>query len=72
MKSDFGIFMSRPETQGFAAQELLSCNLPMFVWDQKVNAYEDKKLSELQCPTGMTDVGFADTFEEFIDKFPTF
>ena len=71
MKSDFGIFMSRPETQGFAAQELLSCNLPMFVWDQKVNAYEDKKLSGTTM-SYWDDRFLVDTFEEFIDKFPTF
>ena len=31
LNSKFGIFMSRPETQGFAAQELLSCNIPLIV-----------------------------------------
>lgn len=73
MKSDFGIFMSRPETQGFAAQELLSCNLPMFVWDQKVNAYEDKKLSGTTMSYWDDRCGIlVDTFEEFTDKFPTF
>ena len=45
LKSDFCIFMSRPETQGFAAQEIMSCNLPMLVWDKTDNFYGNKKLS---------------------------
>ena len=73
MKSDFGIFMSRPETQGFAAQELLSCNLPMYVWDQKVNSYGDRKLSGTTMSYWDDRCGIiVDSFEEFIDKFPTF
>jgi hypothetical protein len=32
-KSKFGIYMSRVETQGFAVQELMACNLPLYVWD---------------------------------------
>lgn len=45
LKSSFCIFMSRPETQGFAAQEIMACNLPMLVWDKIVNNYVGKELS---------------------------
>ncbi len=73
MISDFGIFMSRPETQGFAAQELLSCNLPMFVWDQKINNYEDKKLSGTTMSYWDDRCGvLVDTFDEFVLRFPAF
>ena len=44
----------------------------MFVWDQKTNAYEDKKLSGTTM-SYWDDCGLiVDTFEEFIDKFPVF
>ena len=41
----FGIIMSRPETQGFGIQEIMSCNLPLLVWDQTINYYEHLELS---------------------------
>lgn len=44
-KCNFGIIMSRPETQGFGIQEIMSCNLPLLVWDQTINYYEHLKLS---------------------------
>lgn len=31
-KSRFGIVLGRHESQGFAIEEMLSCNLPLFVW----------------------------------------
>jgi len=31
--SVFGIWLGRHESQGFALQEALSCNVPLFVWD---------------------------------------
>lgn len=31
--SKFGIYISCSETQGFAIQEMMSCNLPLYVWD---------------------------------------
>ncbi len=32
-KSKFGIYLSCSESQGFAVQEIMSCNLPLYVWD---------------------------------------
>lgn len=44
-KSNFGLILNGTESQGFAIQELMSCNLPLLVWDQKINYYEHLKLS---------------------------
>ena len=35
----FGITVSSTESQGFAIQEIMSCNLPLLVWDKKINTY---------------------------------
>ena len=71
--ADFGIFMSRPETQGFAAQELLSCNLPMFVWDQKINSYDNRELSGTTMSYWDERCGIlVNSFDEFINEFPNF
>ena len=32
-KSKYAIIIGRHESQGFAIQEMMSCNLPLFVWD---------------------------------------
>jgi len=34
-ESKYGIILGRHESQGFAIQEALSCNVPLFVWDVK-------------------------------------
>ena len=34
-KSKFGIWIGRHESQGFAVEECLSCNIPLLVWDCK-------------------------------------
>ncbi len=34
-KSKFGIWLGRHESQGFAVEECLSCNVPLLVWDCK-------------------------------------
>ena len=35
----FGITLSSTESQGFAIQEIMSCNLPLIVWDKTINNY---------------------------------
>jgi glycosyltransferase involved in cell wall biosynthesis len=34
-ESKYGIWIGRHESQGFALEEALSCNVPLFVWDVK-------------------------------------
>lgn len=73
LKSKFGIFMSRPETQGFAAQELLACNLPLLVWDQKKNFYADIVLSGTTMSYWSDDCGLIfDNYDELESSFNTF
>jgi len=43
--SKFGILLSGTESQGFAVQEMLSKNLPLYVWDKKINHYGGYNLS---------------------------
>ena len=71
MKSDFGIFMSRPKPR-FCGTRTLSCNLPMFVWDQKVNAYEDKVSGTTMSYWDDRCGILVDTFEEFMINFLLF
>lgn len=73
LNSRFGIFMSRPETQGFAAQELLSCNLPLLVWDQKKNIYDGKELSGTTMSYWNQECGkIVDTYKELDLNFDSF
>lgn len=46
-KSKYGIVIDNTESQGIAIQEMMSCNLPLFVWD--VTMWVDRG-SEHACP----------------------
>ena len=50
---NFGIIMSRPETQGFGIQEIMACNLPLIVWDQTTNDMNTLRFLELLLLFGM-------------------
>lgn len=39
-KSKYGIWLGRHESQGFALQEALSCNVPLLVWDVRTMKQE--------------------------------
>ena len=39
-KSKYGIWLGRHESQGFAVQETLSCDIPLLVWDVKLRKQE--------------------------------
>ena len=49
-KCKFGITVSSTESQGFAIQELMSCNLPLLIWDCNTNKYRDFVLSGTTVP----------------------
>ena len=48
--SEFGIVMGTTESQGFAIQSLLACNLPLIVIDKKVNHYGEYQLTGTTVP----------------------
>ena len=48
--SEFGIVLGTTESQGFAIQSLLACNLPLIVVDKKVNHYGEFKLTGTTVP----------------------
>lgn len=41
----FGIIINGTETQGFAIQEIMACNLPLLVWNKTVNYFDNLELS---------------------------
>ncbi|MAU54952.1 MAG: hypothetical protein CMC29_03965 [Flavobacteriaceae bacterium] len=41
----FGIIINGTETQGFAIQEIMACNLPLLVWNKTVNYFNNLELS---------------------------
>ena len=51
-KSKFGIILDAHESQGFAIQEALSCNVPLLVWNTKtMNQEYGSKYSNIHCTT---------------------
>ena len=48
--SEFGIVLGTTESQGFAIQSLLACNLPLIVIDKKINHYGEYKLTGTTVP----------------------
>lgn len=75
-QNKFGIILSRPETQGFGIQELMSCNLPLFVWDQNINYYENFEISGTTVSTWGNNCGVVESnekklnisFNKFLDE----
>jgi hypothetical protein len=49
-KSKFGIWIGRHESQGFALEEALLCNIPLLVWDVT------KISQEYNCPESYNDI----------------
>ena len=79
-KNKFGIYISGSETQGFAVQELMACNLPLYIWDDlNLNS---KNLSRYYGGgdfTGTSATWWSDdngyivhNFQEFKDNFDKF
>lgn len=80
----FGVWVGRHESQGFALQEALSCNVPLLVWDVKsMNQeygynYEDIPATTIpywdnRCGEYFTDINnLHDTFNKFIDNLQNY
>ena len=56
-KDSFGILLSSIESQGFAVQELMSCNLPLLVWDESNNKFEGRNISGSSVPHWSKECG---------------
>lgn len=51
-KSKFGIIIDAHESQGFAIEEALSCNVPLLVWNTKtMNQEYGSRYKEIECST---------------------
>lgn len=51
-KSKYGIWLGRHESQGFALQEALSCDVPLLVWDaQTMNQELNSRYNPVPCTT---------------------
>jgi len=81
-ESKYGIWIGRHESQGFALQEALSCNVPLLVWDvrymkqQYKNTHVDKNYPGTCIPYWHEKCGeffynkqdFLPTYSKFIEK----
>lgn len=74
-KSKYGIILDNTESQGIAIQEMMSCNLPLLVWDAScwTDRGEIYKIEATSIPYWGNDCGLAFTNEsklgETFDKF---
>ena len=69
----FGILLTTTESQGFAVQEMLSCNLPLLVWDSQHAYYDDVKVSGTSVPYWDERCGVkVNNFQEFEESFENF
>lgn len=85
-ESKYGIWIGRHESQGFALQEALSCNVPLLVWDvrymtqQYKNTHIHKDYPATSIPYWDPKCGeffhdqcdFAETFSKFMKKIETY
>ena len=76
-KSKYGIIVDAHESQGFAIEEALSCNVPLLVWNTKIMSQEyGSRYDNISCTTiGYWDNRCGEYFyhqDEFIKTFETF
>jgi len=82
--SRFGIWLGRHESQGFALEEALSCNVPLFVWDvTSMNQEYGSKYSDIpatsipywdnRCGESFTTISeIQDKFQIFMDNLTSY
>lgn len=76
----FGICLDRTESQGFGIQEMMSSNLPLFVWeDPKLNTsaiskyYKTQNITGTAVPYWSNDCGVrVNSYEDFENYFDNF
>ena len=72
-KSSFGIILDKTESQGFAIQKIMSTNLPLIVWDYKINNYEGYDLVGTSVPFWDDTCGIKiDSEKELKENFDNF
>lgn len=72
-RSRFGIIIDKTETQGFAIQKIMSTNLPLIVWDYKINNYEGYDLPGTSVPFWDETCGIKiDSKKELKENFDNF
>tara|TARA_A100000164_G_C21828409_1_gene734036 strand:- start:428 stop:1168 length:741 start_codon:yes stop_codon:yes gene_type:complete len=71
--SKFGILLCRTESQGFAIQNMMARNLPLYVWDMKINKYGGYKLTGTSVSMWNENCGrITDNKNEFEKDFDVF
>ena len=69
----FGIVLTTTESQGFAIQEMLSCNLPLLVWNKHEAFYEGVEVKGTSVPYFDERCGLVvDSLEELKSKLKLF
>jgi hypothetical protein len=81
-KSRYAFVVDGPESQGIAIEEMMSCNLPVFVWDVEfwADRGEPHKVPASSVPFWSPECGIkthnvktiADNFEEFLKNIASF
>jgi len=83
-KSKYGIIVDAHESQGFAIEEALSCNVPLLVWNTKIMSQEyGSRYDNISCNTipywdslcgeyFYEQNEFINTFELFINKLSSY
>jgi glycosyltransferase involved in cell wall biosynthesis len=64
--SEFGIWVGRHESQGFAFEEALSCNCPLFVYD--IATIKDEYMDDGSQPFEHIPIAFPATAASYFDE----
>ena len=71
--NEIGILLTRTESQGFAIQDMMARNLPLFVWNMKINEYEGYHLSGSSVSMWSENCGkIVNNEKEFEENFDIF
>ena len=72
-KSKYSIVLNNTESQGIAVEEIMSCNLPLFVIDKTIWEYKNAKCSATSVPYWSDECGFKiDNLNDFSKNFNHF